>query len=90
MMAKAIRWGSIDGALFDLERGEWAAALPRPAGGSGISEAREGLVAVDGAWFDLLSGEWAPGPRRTTGSGVSVVPEGFVSVDGALLPVEPS
>ena len=90
MKEEATRWISVDGALFDLERGEWAAPLPRPAGSSGAFDAREGLVPVDGAWFDLVRAEWVAGPRPSAGSGLYAVPEGFVSVDGALLPVEPS
>ena len=82
------RWVSVDGARFDLERGEWAHA--RSAAASDGSAPREGFVSVDGAWFNLGRAEWGVPPWLVAASGAHVVPEGFVSVDGALLAVEPN
>jgi len=82
------RWVSVDGARFDLERGEWAPGRPAAAGDG--SATRGGFVSVDGAWFDPARAEWGVPPWLVAASGAHVVPEGFVSVDGALLPVEPS
>ena len=84
----ARRWVSVDGARFDLERGEWAPARPTAAGGG--AAVREGFVSVDGAWFNPGRGEWGVPPWLVAASRTYVVPEGFVSVDGALLPVEPN
>jgi hypothetical protein len=82
------RWVSVDGARFDLERGEWAHAWPATAGDG--SAVRDGFVSVDGAWFNLARAEWGVPPWLVVANETHVVPEGFVSVDGALLPVEPS
>ena len=86
--SESSRWVSVDGARFDLERGEWAPALPAAAGGG--SAVRAGFVSVDGAWFNLERAEWGVPPWLVAASGTHVVPEGFASVDGALLSVEPN
>jgi hypothetical protein len=85
---QATRWVSVDGAHFDLERGEWARA--RPKTGNADAAHRDGFLAVEGGWFDLARSEWGVPPWLAAANGARVVPEGFVSVDGALLPVEPS
>lgn len=82
------RWVSVDGARFDLERGEWAPKHPKPR--SDGSAVRDGFVSVEGAWFNPARGEWGVPPWLAAASGTYVVPEGYVSVDGALLPVEPN
>lgn len=89
-MARVTRSVSIDGASFDLDRGEWDARRLQPSGDSHASGVREGLVSVDGGWFDLDRGGWDAGPRPRTRASIAVVPEGFVSIDGALFPLEPS
>lgn len=85
---QARRWVSVDGARFDLERGEWAPAHPTP--GNGGAALRDGFLSVEGSWFNLARAEWGVPPWLVAANGAHVVPEGFVSVDGALLPVEPS
>ena len=82
------RWASVDGALFDLERGEWTPTQPKP--GSDGSAVRDGFVSVDGAWFDPARADWGVPPWLVAANGTHRVPEGYVSVDGALLPVEPN
>jgi hypothetical protein len=83
------RWVSVDGARFDLERGQWAPVRSAAAAADG-SAVREGFVSVDGAWFNLARADWGVPPWLVAASEPHVVPEGFVSVDGALLPVEPN
>ena len=82
------RWVSVDGARFDLGRGEWASGRPTP--GNGGAAHRDGFLSVEGGWFNLARAEWGVPPWLEAAIGAHVVPEGFVSVDGALLPVEPS
>jgi hypothetical protein len=82
------RWVSVDGAHFDLERGDWAPT--RPTTGNGGAARRDGFLSVEGGWFDLARAEWGVPPWLAAANGAHAVPEGFVSVDGALLPVEPS
>ena len=78
----------VDGARFDLERGEWAPASPAAA--RDASAGRDGFVSVDGAWFDPARADWGVPPWLVAANGTHRVPEGYVSVDGALLPVEPN
>ena len=84
----ASRWISVDGARFDLERGEWAPERGTVDGDA--SAARDGFLSVDGAWFDVARGAWGVPPWLAAAREPHVVPEGYASVDGALLPVEPS